>query len=112
MAGSGLLTVEQKRMEEAAQRAAQRAVNQLRMSRRTLRAGAGQVTRQIFAEGPRSYVLKLVPFRRTLSRSRIGGCSACRVTTELLANRPACDYYRSACLTKPLLTCVAAGGPT
>lgn len=38
------MTVEQKRMEEAAKRAAQRAVNQLRMSRRTLRAGAGQVT--------------------------------------------------------------------
>lgn len=30
-------------MEEAAKRAAQRAVDQLRMSRRTLRAGAGQV---------------------------------------------------------------------
>lgn len=30
-------------MEEASKRAAQRAVNQLRMSRRTLRAGAGQV---------------------------------------------------------------------
>lgn len=43
--GSGMMTVEQKRMEEAAKRAAQRAVNQLRMSRRTLRAGAGQVTR-------------------------------------------------------------------
>eukprot|EP00752_Nemacystus_decipiens_P004421 g4036.t1 len=40
--GSGKMTVEQKRMEEAAKRAAQRAVNQLRMSRRTLRAGAGQ----------------------------------------------------------------------
>lgn len=38
------MTVEQKRMEEAAKRAAQRAVNQLRMSRHTLRAGAGQVT--------------------------------------------------------------------
>lgn len=43
-AGSGLMTTEQKRMEEAAKRAAQRAVNQLRMSRHTLRAGAGQVT--------------------------------------------------------------------
>lgn len=42
-----MMTVEQKRMEEAAKRAAQRAVNQLRMSRRTLRAGAGQVTRVI-----------------------------------------------------------------
>eukprot|EP00903_Cladosiphon_okamuranus_P019263 g17709.t1 len=40
--GSGMMTVEQKRMEEAAKRAAQRAVNQLRMSRHTLRAGAGQ----------------------------------------------------------------------
>lgn len=30
-------------MEEVAKRAAQRALNQLRMSRRTLRAGAGQV---------------------------------------------------------------------
>ncbi|CAM9254896.1 unnamed protein product [Ectocarpus sp. 8 AP-2014] len=40
--GSGRMTMEQKRMEEAAKRAAQRAVNQLRMSRRTLRAGAGQ----------------------------------------------------------------------
>ncbi|CAM9824223.1 unnamed protein product [Ectocarpus sp. 12 AP-2014] len=40
--GSGRVTMEQKRMEEAAKRAAQRAVNQLRMSRRTLRAGAGQ----------------------------------------------------------------------
>lgn len=39
------MTVEQKRMEETAKRAAQRAVNQLRMSRRTLRAGAGQVRR-------------------------------------------------------------------
>lgn len=37
------MTVENKRMEEAAKRAAQKAVNQLRMSRRTLRAGAGQV---------------------------------------------------------------------
>lgn len=42
-----MMTVEQKRMEEAAKRAAQRAVNQLRMSRRTLRVGAGQVTRVI-----------------------------------------------------------------
>lgn len=38
-----MMTVEQKRLEEAAKRAAQRAMNQLRMSRRTLRAGAGQV---------------------------------------------------------------------
>ena len=42
--GSELMTVEHKRMEEAAKRAAQKAVNQLRMSRHTLRAGAGQVT--------------------------------------------------------------------
>lgn len=37
------MTVEQRRMEEAAKRAAQRAVNQLRMSRRTHRSGTGQV---------------------------------------------------------------------
>lgn len=43
--GSGVSTVEHKRMEEVAKRAAQRALNQLRMSRRTLRAGAGQVDR-------------------------------------------------------------------
>lgn len=43
MAGSRVSSVEQKRMEEIAKRAAQRAVNQLRMSRHTLRAGAGQV---------------------------------------------------------------------
>lgn len=42
-AGSGRMTVEQKRMEEVAKRAAQRAVNQLRMSRHARRAGAGQV---------------------------------------------------------------------
>lgn len=41
--GSEVMTVEHRRMEEAAKRAAQKAVNQLRMSRRTLRAGAGQV---------------------------------------------------------------------
>lgn len=36
------MSAEQRRMEDAAKRAAQRAVNQLRMSRHTLRAGAGQ----------------------------------------------------------------------
>lgn len=40
---AGVMSGEQRRMEEAAKRAAQQAVNQLRMSRRTLRAGAGQV---------------------------------------------------------------------
>lgn len=38
------MSVEQKRMEEEAKRAAQRAVNQLRISRQNDRAGAGQVT--------------------------------------------------------------------
>ncbi|CAM9862204.1 unnamed protein product [Scytosiphon promiscuus] len=40
--GVGRMTVEQKRMEEAAKRAAQRAVNQLRMSRHARRARGGQ----------------------------------------------------------------------
>lgn len=44
LAGGGVMSVEQKRMEEEAKRAAQRAVNQLRMSRQNDRAGAGQVT--------------------------------------------------------------------
>lgn len=43
LTGSGVITAEQRRMEDVAKRAAQRAVNQLRMSRHTLRAGAGQV---------------------------------------------------------------------
>lgn len=52
--GSGRMTMEQKRMEEAAKRAAQRAVNQLRMSRRTLRAGAGQVRRAEYVNANKS----------------------------------------------------------
>lgn len=77
MTGSGLMTVEQKRMEEAAQRAAQRAVNQLRMSRRTLRAGAGQVTRMyIFCARTISHPTHFKGAK--LSRMHVVGCSACR----------------------------------
>lgn len=44
MTGAGVMSVEQKRMEEAAKRAAQRALEQLRRSRPNIRAGAGQVS--------------------------------------------------------------------